>query len=146
MAKKSDVFDRLAVSAGEAQPGHSLYRWFIFHHDRFSGIIARADRPSWETIAAELAADGLTKVDGRPLDSGYVRQAWVKAQVVVKKMKSEPSATKPGPVASTERPDWPVRPFTQPKYLGTTEMPLGPTPSRYTFTGASLKTHKDGAQ
>ena len=80
MPKQDSIFQRL-VSGGRVQGNHSdLVRWMILNHDKFAEVLALIARPGWNSIADELTKEGLTRKDGQPLTSEYVRVSWWKAR------------------------------------------------------------------
>lgn len=108
MPKQPGVIARLKASSGLEGSRPSLYRWFLRHHDEFAAILERIDRPSWDVIAAELRAEGLTKKNGGPLTTAYCRQAWWKAAEAHKaKAKDKPQpvpSPRPGEIAHGVKP------------------------------------------
>lgn len=59
-----------------------LTAWFQRNHAGFAAIMARPQKPGWEVIAAELAADGIVMENGKPLTAAYARHTWWKVQKV----------------------------------------------------------------
>lgn len=73
------IFARLKSSVVTKNNQSTLFRWFLLNHDRFAKVRAKAARPGWLTIAAELTAEGLTTSSGGPITAEYARQAWSRA-------------------------------------------------------------------
>lgn len=101
MPKQDSIFQRL-VSGGRVQGNHSdLVRWMILNHDKFAEVLAPIARPGWNSIADELTKEGLTRKDGLPLTSEYVRVSWWKARRAFGQHLKPPSTLPtPPPVAA----------------------------------------------
>lgn len=72
-----------------------LTAWFQRNYAGFAAIMDRPQKPAWEVIAAELAADGIVMENGKPLTAAYARHTWWKVQ----KARGVPVAAKPCPPA-----------------------------------------------
>jgi hypothetical protein len=61
---------------GRATDGRSaLYHWLFQRADLFRRLLDDS-HPSWESVAAALANQGLTNGRGKPLDAERVRKIW----------------------------------------------------------------------
>ena len=77
------IFERLKARASERPNWSTLLRWYLAHFDAFAAAIAEADgRPSWDAIADELTATGLTARGRRPITGNYARIVWWKARQI----------------------------------------------------------------
>lgn len=81
-AEQSDqLFERLKARAGERANWSTLLRWYLANFDAFAATLAEVDgRPSWDAIADELTATGLTARGRRPITGNYARIVWWKAR------------------------------------------------------------------
>lgn len=72
---------RRGVFEEAAEPGtrSPLFWWMMRHHDRLAASLT-GRRPSWEGLAAEFAALGLTDQRGQPASPAVARQTWLRAR------------------------------------------------------------------
>jgi len=81
----------------------SLSRWLRAHHDAFAAMLADKE-PSWDEVAAALAAMGLHDGEGKPPTGERTRKAWwgmrrAKAAACAKRQGTPPPALAPGELA-----------------------------------------------
>jgi len=74
-------FAKLQEKAGVGGRGRrsSLTRWMGVHHDEFAAMLADR-KPSWDEVAAILAAMGLRDGQGKPPDGDRARKTWWSVQ------------------------------------------------------------------
>lgn len=108
--RESKALDRLKAGANASERAISAFHWFLQNHHEFAEVLKTIPRPSWNVITSELQADGITKKGGGPLTSGYVRQAWWKAEQVLAEIKAKSEVERPQPRPKRPRVVQPAQP------------------------------------
>lgn len=80
--QSEQLLERLRARVAERANWSPLLRWYLGHYEAFAATLAEAGgRPSWDAIADELNASGLS-ARGRPISAAYARIVWWKARQI----------------------------------------------------------------
>ena len=99
--------DRLKTRAHDGKS--ALYQYLRRQHRTLGRSLAKHD-PSWASIAAEIAADGVMGRDGKPASSSSVRNMWMRvcrdleAERKARKTRTAERGVQPSRVPATWRP------------------------------------------